>query len=141
MHAKDFVQAPLIVHVIHSLRPGGLENGVVHLINGTPKFCHTLVCVTNAGSWWERFASFLEVIELGKSDRQNLHLPFRLTRLFRRLRPDIVHTRNWAAFDAIPAARMAGVPIVIHGEHGRDAQDPLGRVRRRNWARSKGLEK
>ncbi len=134
-HAKDFVRAPLIAHVIHSLHPGGLENGVVHLINGIPKFRHTLVCLTSADSWRERFASFLEVIELGKSDGQNLRLPFRLTRLFRRLRPDIVHSRNWAAFDAIPAARMAGVPVVIHGEHGRDAQDPLGQNRRRKWLR------
>lgn len=51
---------------------------------------------------------------------------FRMARIFRRLRPDIVHTRNWTCIDAILGARLAGVPHVIHGEHGREAVDPTG---------------
>jgi sugar transferase (PEP-CTERM/EpsH1 system associated) len=46
-----------------------------------------------------------------------------------------VHSRNWAAFDAVVAARIARVPFVVHGEHGREMADPTGRNRRRNWAR------
>src|SRR5207247_151881 len=52
-----------------------------------------------------------------------------------RLRPDIVHTRNWTCIDAIIGARLAGVPAVIHGEHGREAADPEGRNRRRQQVR------
>ena len=42
----------------------------------------------------------------------------RLVRVFRAWKPHIVHSRNWGAIEAIPAARLAGVPIAIHSEHG-----------------------
>ena len=44
-------------------------------------------------------------------------------RLFRRLRPAIVHTRNLAALEASVPAWLPGVPVRIHGEHGRDVGD------------------
>jgi sugar transferase (PEP-CTERM/EpsH1 system associated) len=56
----------------------------------------------------------------------------RLATLLRRLRPAIVHSRNWGAIDAVLAARVARVPVVIHGEHGREVTDPEGLDRRRN---------
>jgi len=36
----------------------------------------------------------------------------------REYRPHIVHTRNFGALEAIPAARIVGVPVAIHSEHG-----------------------
>jgi sugar transferase (PEP-CTERM/EpsH1 system associated) len=36
----------------------------------------------------------------------------------REYRPHIVHTRNFGALEAIPAARLAGVPVAVHSEHG-----------------------
>ena len=39
------------------------------------------------------------------------------------LRPPIVHTRNLAALECQVPAALAGVPVRIHGEHGRDADD------------------
>jgi sugar transferase (PEP-CTERM/EpsH1 system associated) len=44
----------------------------------------------------------------------------RLVRIMRRLRPHIVHTRNWGALEAILAARFANVPVTVHSEHGYD---------------------
>jgi sugar transferase (PEP-CTERM/EpsH1 system associated) len=42
-----------------------------------------------------------------------------LYRLFRRERPHIVHTHAWGTLlEGLFAARFAGVPIVVHGEHG-----------------------
>jgi sugar transferase (PEP-CTERM/EpsH1 system associated) len=72
---------------------------------------------------------------LGEVHRQDRWNALRMARLFRKLRPDIVHTRNWTCIDAIIGARLAGVPVVIHGEHGREAADPEGRNRRRQQAR------
>lgn len=62
--------------------------------------------------------------EQHRPDRWNA---LRMARLFRSLRPDVVHSRNWTCVDAIIGARLAGVPIVIHSEHGREATDPEGR--------------
>src|SRR5262249_6178418 len=54
-----------------------------------------------------------------------------LTRLFLREKPDIIHSRNWGAIEAVLAGRLARVPRVIHSEHGRDINtmngDPLRR--------------
>ena len=50
-------------------------------------------------------------------------------RLFRELRPAIVHTRNLAALECQVPAAWAGVPVRIHGEHGRDVDDLDGTQR------------
>lgn len=54
----------------------------------------------------------------------------RLYATFRRIRPTIVHTRNLAALDALLPARLAGVPLRIHGEHGWDVNDLAGNNRK-----------
>lgn len=53
------------------------------------------------------------------SGRQNSRSQiFSLTRLFRDCRPHVVHSRNWGTIESVPAARLAGVPVAIHSEHG-----------------------
>jgi glycosyltransferase involved in cell wall biosynthesis len=129
-----------IVHVVHSLNVGGLENGVVNLLNHLDgRFSHTVVCLSTSGPMAERITNRnVSVVEMGlPTDRFRFPVG-RLARLFRQISPTIVHTRNWATIDAIVAARLARVPSVIHGEHGREATDPGGKNGRRNLIR-KGL--
>ena len=127
---------PLVVHVVNSLAVGGLENGVVNLVNATStRFRHVIVCMTADGPLHARLRPEAEVIVLGKRPGQDPWALLRLVRLLRRLRPLIVHSRNWPAIDAIPAARVARVPLVVHGEHGREVADPEGRNPRRKRIR------
>jgi sugar transferase (PEP-CTERM/EpsH1 system associated) len=58
-----------------------------------------------------------------------------LYRLFRQLRPSIIHTRNLAALEATVPAWAAQVPARIHGEHGRDVGDLDGTNRKYQWIR------
>jgi len=60
---------------------------------------------------------------------------WRLVRLMRDVRPDIVHTRNWGTIDGIIAARIAGISKVVHGEHGWNMDDPWGQNPKRLFAR------
>ena len=53
-----------------------------------------------------------------------------LFRLFREMRPAIVHTRNLAALEASVPAWMAGVGARVHGEHGWDMHDLAGSSRK-----------
>jgi sugar transferase (PEP-CTERM/EpsH1 system associated) len=46
--------------------------------------------------------------------------------LLRKLKPDIVHTRNLGTVDLQWIAWAAGVSGRVHGEHGWEASDPLG---------------
>jgi sugar transferase (PEP-CTERM/EpsH1 system associated) len=124
---------PLIAHVVHRLDVGGLENGLVNLVNRLPadRYRHAIVSLTDATDFAKRIErEDVPVVSLTKKPGHDLGIHLRLYQAFRRLRPAIVHTRNLATVEAVVAAAAAGVPFRVHGEHGRDMQDPEG-VRRR----------
>ncbi|MCC6198212.1 MAG: TIGR03088 family PEP-CTERM/XrtA system glycosyltransferase [Burkholderiales bacterium] len=134
------VTAPVdVVHVVYRFAVGGLENGLVNLVNRLPagSWRHTIVSLTDIDHSFARRLSnpAVRVVGLGKGPGHALPLYPRLFRLFRQARPAIVHTRNLAALEATVPAWAAGVPVRVHGEHGRDAADPDGRNRRRQWIR------
>ena len=125
-----------VLHVIDSLQVGGTENGLVNLVGCLAgDFRHTVVAMTANGPLAARLPAATEVIVLGKRPGRDFRALGRLVRQLRRLRPDIVHSRNWGALDAVPAARIARSPVVVHGEHGREATDPNGLNPRRNRIR------
>lgn len=130
--------APLIAHVVYRFGTGGLENGLVNLINLLPadRYRHVVICLTDFGPFRDRIRRRdVECIALNKREgRYPLFYP-PLWKVLRRLRPDIVHTRNLAALEAQVPACLLGVPCRIHGEHGRDVFDLHGRSRRYNRLR------
>lgn len=131
--------APRIVHVIYRLAIGGLENGLVNLVNGLPSdaWRHTIVSLTDIDEGFaRRIASRdVELVALNKGRGHALDIYPKLWRLLRQWRPAIVHTRNLAALEMTPVAFAAGVRARLHGEHGRDAVDPQGRNVRRQRIR------
>src|SRR5687768_3813244 len=131
-------QPPLIAHVIYHLGVGGLENGVVNLINHIPadRYRHAIVCLKGYSDFRSRIASEnVEVIALNKRDGHDFKLYIDLFRAFRRLKPDIVHTRNLAAMEGQVIAVLAGARARVHGEHGRDMFDLHGKNRKYNLLR------
>ena len=100
-----------VAHVVHSFGVGGLENGIVNLINNlnhdsvrfsicafTPE-CESLTRVR------ERHVSFHVVHKRAGND---WHVPLRLAKIFRAEKPDIVHTHGWATYlEGLLACRMA----------------------------------
>lgn len=120
--------APRIAHVIPSLQVGGLQKIVVRLVGHfQPRMDHLVVTPSGDGPLRAQFPTRVPVRSLADSRRSGKWNAVRMARLFRAYRPDVVHTRNWTCIDAIIGARLAGVPVVIHGEHGREASDPEGR--------------
>jgi sugar transferase (PEP-CTERM/EpsH1 system associated) len=130
--------APLVAHVIYRFDVGGLENGLVNLLNRMPagRFRHAIVSLTDHSDFRQRLKrDDVPVFSLHKPPGNSPVTLFKLWRLFRQLRPDIVHTRNVAALDALIPAALAGVPVRIHGEHGRDIDDLDGTNARRQLLR------
>ncbi|GAB0150473.1 MULTISPECIES: TIGR03088 family PEP-CTERM/XrtA system glycosyltransferase [unclassified Marichromatium] len=129
---------PLIVHVIHRLAVGGLENGLVNLINRTPegRYRHAILALEGVDpDFRARIERPVEVHDLAKRPGQDLGLYLRMWRALRRLRPAIVHTRNLATLEMQLPARLAGVAHRVHGEHGRDVHDLDNTRRRYRWLR------
>ncbi|HJW23707.1 MAG TPA: TIGR03088 family PEP-CTERM/XrtA system glycosyltransferase [Rhodocyclaceae bacterium] len=115
-------QAPLVAHVVFRLDVGGLENGVVNLINHMPRdaYRHMVISLTEITDFRRRIVrDDVEFIALNKRPGHAFRLYPRIRRLLRERSPAIVHTRNLAALEVTAPAWAAGVPVRIHGEHGR----------------------
>jgi len=129
----------LIAHVLYRFDTGGLENGLVNLINALPaeRFRHAVIALDRIEPAFAARVqrSDVEFIALHKPPGPTLKQFPRLFKLFRQLRPDIVHTRNLGALDCQLPAWAAGVPVRIHGEHGRDVGDLDGSNRKNQWNR------
>ncbi|MGH8233155.1 MAG: TIGR03088 family PEP-CTERM/XrtA system glycosyltransferase [Rhodanobacteraceae bacterium] len=130
---------PLIAHVLYRLDTGGMEHMLVKLINHThPRYRHAVVCLEGYGALRDQI-EFADVpcLALNKKPGKDWGCYFRLWRVLRNLNPDLVHTYNIGALDAVPVARLAGVRRVVHAERGRDAADPRGESRKyrllRRW--------
>jgi sugar transferase (PEP-CTERM/EpsH1 system associated) len=129
---------PLVVHVMHRFDVGGLENGVVNLINHMPAeaYRHAIIALTEVTDFRKRIKrDDVQFIALNKPPGHLFSLYPRLVRLFRQLKPAIVHSRNLAALEVTVPAWVAGVPVRIQSEHGRDVGDLDGSNPRHQWLR------
>jgi len=127
---------PLVVHLVYSLGVGGLETLLVDCINRMPAWRHAVVCLTTYTSFADRIRrDDVELHALGKPPGLGLGTHRTFWRLMRRLRPAVLHTYNLAALEYAFTATLAGVPVRIHAEHGRDAGDPHGLNPKHNFLR------
>lgn len=124
---------PLILHVVHRFDVGGMENGVVNLINRLPEALadHAILALTEAAPGFTQRLKRpgVRVLALHKPPGPLLRFLPTLYRQFRALRPTVVHTRNVGTLEAQLAAMAARVPVRIHGEHGWDVGDLAGENR------------
>jgi sugar transferase (PEP-CTERM/EpsH1 system associated) len=130
---------PLVLHVVYRFDIGGLENGIVNLIEHMPKasYRHAVLALTEVSPDFRKRVrrDDVQFLALHKPPGQGFWLYPRLFRLFRQLRPAVVHSRNLAALETQLPAWAAGVPVRIHGEHGRDVGDLDGTNRGHQWMR------
>jgi sugar transferase (PEP-CTERM/EpsH1 system associated) len=88
------------------------------------RFRHAVVALTEVTEFRDRVKRRdVEFVSLRKPAGQGVWQFPKWYRTLRRMRPDIVHTRNLAALECQIPAWAARIPIRIHGEHGRDVGD------------------
>lgn len=130
---------PLIAHLIYRLDFGGLETLLVERINrmNSNAYRHAVLCLAGfEPRFAERIArTGVEVVDLGKPPGLSPATHLYVWRVLRRMRPVVLHAYNLAAIEYGPAALLAGVPVRVHGSHGRDAADPEGANRLHNFLR------
>jgi sugar transferase (PEP-CTERM/EpsH1 system associated) len=130
MAARPQPAIPLIAHVVFRFDYGGLENGLINLVNRLPaaRFRHAIVALDGIGEEFRRRLQRADVTVMSIDKRPGKDLPsyYRMWRTLRSLRPDVVHTRNLGTLDMQLAAMAAGVRRRVHGEHGWSPSDPQG---------------
>ncbi len=88
-----------ILHVVHGLARGGLENGVINLVNGLPKdrFEQAVCCLDVRGELAGRVRAGVPIYEMHR--RKGARAAFlALRHLLAEWQPDVVHCRNWNAW-------------------------------------------
>jgi len=137
---KGHLQPPLVVHVVYRFAVGGLENGLVNLINSMPRerYRHAIVCLTDYTEFRDRIQRVdIPFFALHKHEGQDFGVYFRFWRVLQKLHPTIVHTRNLAGLEFLIPAALGRVQGRIHGEHGRDVYDLDGTSAKYNlWRRA-----
>lgn len=131
-------QPPLVVHLVYRLDIGGLETLLVDTINRMPaeRYRHAVFCLTDYTDFAKRITRpGVELFALHKPPGAAPRTHVDLWRLLRRLRPAILHTYNLGTIEYSATALLAGVPVRVHAEHGRDAGDPQGLNRKHNLLR------
>ncbi len=120
------------MHIMLSLETGGLENGVVNLINhmNPDLFEVSVCCLRKMGNLSERIErSRRKVWLINNGGENSIPSIFRLIKLFKNNKVDIVHTHGWATLlPGFVSAKLSEVPIVINGEHGILIADKKRRV-------------
>jgi sugar transferase (PEP-CTERM/EpsH1 system associated) len=133
-----------IMHVVDHLGKGGLENGLVNLIEhlDQTRFEHVVYAVRSLGPNADYLASNgIQVTCQGKQDTDSAIQVGALGRAIRKVQPDIVHSRNWAAVEAVPAARCwFRRCAVVHSEHGLERDASAKEPWRRNCFRRLAYE-
>ncbi|MGZ8240692.1 MAG: TIGR03088 family PEP-CTERM/XrtA system glycosyltransferase [Methylobacter sp.] len=130
--------SPLIVHIIYRLGIGGLENGLVNLINNMPAdaYRHAIISLKRSTDFQDRLMrGDVKIYQLNKKEGQDWGSSIQLYKLLKQIKPVIVHTRNLATIEYQIPAWLAGIKHRVHGEHGWDVFDPEGANIKYQWVR------
>jgi sugar transferase (PEP-CTERM/EpsH1 system associated) len=135
--AREDSERLRILHVISYMGRGGAEMGILKLIDGLgEKFEHRICTMRGYDVNFVRSNFSEEKMFVAGSPALKLQFPlFRLMHIMRQYRPHVVHTRNWGAIEAVMAAKLASVPVVIHSEHGYEVDMFAGLPMRRRLFR------
>jgi sugar transferase (PEP-CTERM/EpsH1 system associated) len=131
-----------IMHVLHSMGNGGLENGLLNLLErmDARRFEHVVCTVRGLGPRAERLPrDRVPIVALGPEGSTSRFQTPALVRTIRQFEPDIVHSRNWGAIEAVFAGRLMG-RAVIHSEHGLEAEAGANEPTRRAYLRRLAFE-
>lgn len=115
-----------VLHLIQNLNYGGMERVLSDLVLGVDRdrFESHVLCLQFLG----RFSAGLDAVATlhvaDRMSRYSMIRPHTLATQLRRIAPDVLHSHSGVWYKGSLAARMAGVPRIVHTEHGRARPDP-----------------
>jgi glycosyltransferase involved in cell wall biosynthesis len=109
-----------ILHVVYSLDPGGMENGIVNLTRALDPaaFEVHVCCLERRGAFADRLPPGVTVTELSRKPGFSWDTVLRLRREIRRLRPHLLHSHNLGPLLYSGLASLGGITApIVQGEH------------------------
>jgi glycosyltransferase involved in cell wall biosynthesis len=135
-----------ILHVVLSLEPGGMENGLVNVAQSLDpaEFEVHVACLERGGDFVERLPEPSLARVLDKPPPFSARTVYRLAQQLRSVRPQVVHSHNLGPLIYACLATCLGLRYpLLHGEHGQlplDQRTPgLLRLRRLLYARCRAI--
>lgn len=116
-----------VLHLVQNLNYGGMErliHDLARLADPGALEVHVMA-LQYVGRFGEGLDASATLHLAGRMEPWSLLRPAALAERIRRIAPDVVHTHSGVWLKGARAARMAGVPRVVHTEHGRRRPDPL----------------
>jgi glycosyltransferase involved in cell wall biosynthesis len=132
--------APIVrvLHVLDSLAPGGLENGVVNVaqrLQGQGFDIHS-ACLRFRGDFAERMPAPEKVVVMGKTTGFSLKAVLALRKHIRQTQSQVIHSHNLGTLIYAVLATLGGrTHPIVHGEHGQVQSQDLTpkRLAQRKW--------
>jgi len=126
-----------IVHLVYSFGCGGLEKVIANLINHSTEYDaeHVLISLTDDISMLEQVDKKIKVFVLDKKSGNDIKTHFKLLSLLRKLKPQAINTYNFGTIEYHLVAKLAGIPVRVHSDHGRGGDDPAGKNKLHNFFR------
>ncbi|HEX3866725.1 MAG TPA: glycosyltransferase, partial [Gemmatimonadaceae bacterium] len=115
-----------MLHVVQNLNYGGLERLMFEMLRRSDRdqFENFVLALQYVGRFGEGMSEFATVVVAKPQSRFSLLYPRSLAHDIATIGPDVVHTHTGVWPKGSRAARMAGVPWLVHTEHGRRFPDP-----------------
>jgi glycosyltransferase involved in cell wall biosynthesis len=110
------------------LEAGGLEKLVADIVRGMDRsrFEAHVLALNFLGRHARGLEEFAHLHTARMLGGWSMLWPKRLSEQMREIAPQVVHTHSGVWYKATLAARMAGVPRLVHTDHGRLHPDPWG---------------
>ncbi|MDU0356349.1 glycosyltransferase [Paraglaciecola aquimarina] len=126
-----------IVHLVYSMGCGGLEKVIVNLINASADYdCeHIIVTLTPEYELIDLIEADIQVYCVDKKLGKDVLCHWRLFKLFKQIKPDVLNTYNFGTIEYQMIASLSGIKWLVHSDHGRGGDDAKGQNSRNNFVR------
>lgn len=114
-----------VLHVIQNLNYGGMERLLAAIVQRVDRhqFDSHVLALQYLGRFADGLSEFATLHLAPPLPRWSMLWPASLIKQISTIAPDVVHTHSGVWYKVSLAARRAGVPLLIHTEHGRQAPD------------------
>ncbi|MGR5134599.1 glycosyltransferase [Vibrio alfacsensis] len=121
-----------VCHLVYSFDIGGLERVISDCIKTLDQneYRHSIIALTEIGAFVNELEEGVKFYSLSKEKGHDLSIHLKLYKIIKKIKPDILHSYNLSTIEYQWLACIAGVPMRIHAEHGRDSYDIHGRVKK-----------